>query len=143
MSTDNTITKTDLKNILEQTIPTVDHVKEQLEDYVIDQGTSGAWNYRKWNSGYVEAWAQASNSSLSWATYPTGLYYNTPAWTVNYPFAIYNPCISAVVTYCGGNVGWVTVATHASNTSSNVSIVRNGNTGQVTMDFFVRGRWKE
>ena len=117
-------------------------ITDETADYVVEQGTSGAWKYRKWNSGYVEARALASHSSLSWASYPTGLYYNTPAWTVNYPFAIYDPCISATVVYCGGNVGWVTVATHASDTASNVSIVRNGNTGQVLMDFIVRGRWK-
>lgn len=28
-----------------------------LADYVIEQGTSGIWTYRKWNSGIAECWA--------------------------------------------------------------------------------------
>ena len=27
-------------------------------DYIIEQGSTGAWTYRKWKSGKVEAWAQ-------------------------------------------------------------------------------------
>lgn len=111
-------------------------------DYVVDIGTSGVWTYRKWNSGYVEAWAVASNSSMSWLAYATGLYYSNPQWTVKYPFTIYDASISAIVTYCGGNVGWVTNATKESNSQAKVTIVRNGNSGQVIMDFFVRGRWR-
>lgn len=121
---------------------TTDLRSSSVEDTVVDIGTSGVWKYRKWNSGYVEAWASASNSSISWSAYITGLYYSNPQWSVNYPFTIYDASISAIVTYCGGNIGWVTNATKASDTQAKVSIVRNGNSGQVIMDFFVRGRWK-
>ena len=27
-----------------------------VADYVIEQGTSGVWFYRKWNSGLAECW---------------------------------------------------------------------------------------
>ena len=110
-------------------------------DYVVEEGTSGIWTYRKWSSGKVDCWGSASSSSLTWYAYPTGLYYNSPALTVTYPFAIYSPCISATVTYCGGNIGWA-LATHASDTTTNVSIIRNGNSGQVIVDIAVHGRWK-
>lgn len=29
-----------------------------LADYVVEQGTSGSWTYRKWNSGVAECWAK-------------------------------------------------------------------------------------
>lgn len=56
-----------------------------LADYVIEQGTSGNWRYRKWNSGKIEAWAkitftygattavgQLHRASIS-TTFPTAL----------------------------------------------------------------------
>lgn len=33
-----------------------------LEDYVVKQGTSGNWRYRKWNSGKKEAWCKGTYS---------------------------------------------------------------------------------
>lgn len=27
-----------------------------VKDYVVEEGTSGIWQYRKWNSGIMEAW---------------------------------------------------------------------------------------
>ncbi len=29
-------------------------------DYVVENGTSGNWTYRKWNSGFLEAWFMGS-----------------------------------------------------------------------------------
>ena len=110
-------------------------------DYVVEEGTSGNWTYCKWNSGKVDCWGYVSSSSLSWHAYPTSLYYNSPALTATFPFAIYSSRISATVTYCGGNIGWA-LATHASDTASNISIVRNGNSGLVVVDIIVHGRWK-
>lgn len=33
-----------------------DYIKNKPTDYVVEQGTSGIWTYRKWNSGVVECW---------------------------------------------------------------------------------------
>lgn len=32
-------------------------------DYIVEEGTSGVWKYRKWNSGTVECWTQESVST--------------------------------------------------------------------------------
>ena len=32
-------------------------------DYVVEQGTSGSWTYRKWNSGTLEQWATMEQSA--------------------------------------------------------------------------------
>ena len=37
-------------------------------DYVVEQGTSGIWKYRKWNSGRCEAWASASSSATNYVS---------------------------------------------------------------------------
>lgn len=65
-----------------------------VTDYIIDQGTSGIWTYRKWNSGIAECWGiSAQRTVTSWPTwgyinygdpyttydtYPTGLFISTP-----------------------------------------------------------------
>ena len=70
-------------------------------DYVIEEGTSGIWTYRKWNSGVSECWgiyewkltAQSTWGSMYYATpestaqsYPAGLFIDTPVeqGTINY-----------------------------------------------------------
>lgn len=114
------------------------------EDYIIEENTSGIWTYRKYASGIVECWATPSSSSMTWGAYlSTGLYYNTSHWDLAFPFNILNPCtINANVRYCGGNVGWVANASYSSATQMQVTVVRNGNTGNVILSIYVKGRWK-
>jgi hypothetical protein len=67
-----------------------------LQDYIVGQGTSGIWTYRKWSSGFAELWCSLS------ATYQNG---NVLASAeVAYPFAMIN-AISAVgsLNSYGGN----------------------------------------
>lgn len=72
MSTSNTITKTDLQNIINAIFPatTEDMTQAQIDafvaslnysgvhavDCVVEEGTSEDWKYRKWNSGRFDAW---------------------------------------------------------------------------------------
>lgn len=78
MSTSNTLTKTDLANILNEivAIDGTDMTSQEIEDfvdsldttaihavdYVVEQGTSGNWTYRKWNSGRYELMRRTSDS---------------------------------------------------------------------------------
>lgn len=60
-------------------------------DVVVEQGTSGIWTYRKWNSGIAEcwgthswaatqwnAWGNVYESNQSYVNYPTNLFISTP-----------------------------------------------------------------
>ena len=47
-------------------------------DYIVSQGTSGIWTYRKWNSGLAEYWGKEQNFTLE-----TGWHRSPPA-----PFAV-------------------------------------------------------
>ena len=43
-----------------------------LADYVVEQGTSGIWTYRKWNSGLAECWGtspEVTVSSSQWSAW--------------------------------------------------------------------------
>ena len=60
-------------------------------DYIVEEGISGIWTYRKWNSGIAECWGTkiaSVTTSSSWAgyytgaigsiVYPTGLFISAP-----------------------------------------------------------------
>ena len=64
-----------------------------VDDYVVEQGTSGIWTYRKWNSGLSECFgglnvsptSPSSEGSLYFkgvgVAYPTGLFLEKPSAT--------------------------------------------------------------
>lgn len=44
----------------------------QLANYVVAEGTSGGWNYRKWSNGIGEAWGRfTKKSTVMWGLYLT------------------------------------------------------------------------
>ena len=48
-----------MKELLTGIINKIQQIAEKLgliADYVVEQGTSGIWTYRKWNSGIAECW---------------------------------------------------------------------------------------
>lgn len=63
-------------------------------DYVVEQGKSGIWTYRKWNSGIVELWGVKSINNVTinanavynfvWDEFPFQLAYAPPVVNVNY-----------------------------------------------------------
>ena len=63
-----TITRNDLQAILNEVLPSA------ATDYIVEQGTSGIWTYRKWNSGIAECWGAKAISVSSWATWGTWYY---------------------------------------------------------------------
>ena len=84
MTTSNTLTKTDLTNILNEivAIDGTDMTSQEIEDfvdslnitsinavdYVVEEGTDSGWTYRKWNSGAYDAWrSDSTNVAVSTA----------------------------------------------------------------------------
>lgn len=76
------ITKDSLEAILNEVLP------PKGVDYVVEEGTSGIWTYRKWNSGIAECWGNSAVASNAYAanggfkqvvqSLPTGLFNVTP-----------------------------------------------------------------
>ena len=64
----------------------ISDVKGGFTDYVTDQGTSGSWRYRKWNSGKIEAWYESTVSSGTTHTQIGSVYRGT--WSLSIPTAI-------------------------------------------------------
>jgi len=112
-----------------------------LTDYIIEQGTSGVWVYRKYASGRVELHTNVTvdSATLTWNDYmATGLKYAN--YRVNYPFAIADAIITATLNYAGGSVGWISTAyDDTANSRCSVTMVRNGTTGNMVFSINVIG----
>ena len=58
----------------------------KLSDFVVEQGTSGIWTYRKWNSGLAECWGIYTMTSACTKAWGALYYSDTLAPRINYPF---------------------------------------------------------
>lgn len=70
--------KTSLKNTLCQILQRLG----VISDWVVEQGTSGIWTYRKWNSGIAECWGTKQGSV------PSG--WSNAGIAISYPFTFMN-----------------------------------------------------
>lgn len=93
-----------------------------VADYVVEQGTTGRWTWRKWASGVAEMWAKFDAPSLTMTSQTWGPLY-TASWmglaenkaARQYPFAfVENPVVSATPTVWSGNI-WL-----ATNTENDI-----------------------
>ena len=113
---------------------------EPLDDYIVEQGTSGIWSYQKYKSGIVtlDGSYEIDSSNITWNAYmSTGLVYGNTR--ISYPFNITGAIINATLDYAGGSVGWVSTANALDNTQTSVTMVRNGQTGTMTISLHIKG----
>ena len=100
-------------------------------DAIIEQGTSGSWTYRKWNSGIYECWLRTANGS---------------SVTINFPITFVElPRIVATSgsTTPSSNYGAVTVFTRGTTTAkTDISFGANVANTDIWADVYVIGRWK-
>ena len=57
-------------------------------DFIVEQGTSGIWTYRKWNSGIAECWGREENMTITsgyvtLSPFPSNLFINDEPNTTN------------------------------------------------------------
>lgn len=108
-------------------------------DFVVQQGTSGIWTYRKWNSGIAECWGAISIKGST----------TTLETTVNLPFTFSTNVyvINITPTINGTLVTKVLAANYAGNegrttTSFKVSHITTSADYNVNYAVNVIGRWK-
>lgn len=114
---------------------------KETADYVVAQGTSGGWTYRKWANGTAECWFYGYNS-LTYGNEVNGLYGGYG--TVTFPFAFY--AIPVVVYSCHLTNGYDWSGKAMVSTSSfnfyGVSQSSLASTTSVTIYAYAIGRWK-
>lgn len=113
-----------------------------IADFVVEQGTSGIWTYRKWNSGIAECWGTHTASLTHYAgpygnfygyssvvAFPSGLF-------IERPVASHNCAIGTVFAMPASNLG-------VSNTSYMLyALAATSGTQSCTFDIQAKGKWK-
>ena len=56
------------------------------DDFIVEQGTSGVWTYRKWNSGFAECWGYHTISGVNISTAWGGWYASPAIVFPSFPF---------------------------------------------------------
>ena len=120
-------------------------------DYIVEQGTSEIWTYRKWNSGIAECFGTYERSISNTTTWNTfGPFQSTTAvLPTKYPFtftAIPNEFVNANNSSAGLNDGWIYRG--SGNSTTKTATYKYAKTskasGTLTLytSIYVVGRWK-
>lgn len=119
--------------------------EDEFDDYVVAQGTSGSWTYKKWNSGTCEAWCSVDVSNLACTTAMGVLYRSAAVSTPAFPFTITNPNVVASYESPGyGAFLWPTGTTTTTTDPTDYFLVRHasGTIASGTINLQVKGKWK-
>ena len=122
--------------------------KSDVVDYIVEQGTSGIWTYRKWNSGIFECWGSVSKEVTAFEVVNSQLNLYLYSWEVSLPFeSTTEPIGSGSSRWYFGN--WVNVAPliNADHTldGSKVTVMlyqTQADAGNRIVYLKVRGTWK-
>ena len=144
-----------LPSIFYETVEKPDMTQEELEDFlstitpntvdfVVEQGTSGMWTYRKWNSGVAECWGRFSESiAVTTQSAAYGGYRSGAVSVTNYPFNFSeNPSVVASGT-ANMNGCWVNlVSTGTAGATLYLSSGTSQSATTRTINIQAIGRWK-
>ena len=111
-------------------------------DYVVETGSTGIWDYRKWNSGDIECWG---NMSVT----PTTVN-GTNTITVTLPCTFANTSYKVDITPAKtalyiGSFGDCNSSSNLTHTTTNFTMAykyTNGTAYNVSFNLSVRGKWK-
>lgn len=119
----------------------------EVADYIVEQGTSGSWTYRKWNNGRAECWVK-QNISVNFSTQiASNFRMTTTATSISYPdiFASITSVLCSA-SHSTNNTWLTTVSGQADETNKTVDCGFFGwNTGgaqSVIFSIYITGTWK-
>lgn len=120
-----------------------------VKDYIVDQGISGIWTYRKWNSGLAECWGVYTMTSAATKSWGTLYYSDTLAPRINYPFTFASRPQENVFLHGSSVAGWVYaeaggIGLNTTTQTGQYGFVRPTTiaSSEVKYEFTVVGRWK-
>ena len=109
-------------------------------DYIVEQGKSGVWTYRKWASGVAECWGQPAKSVAS-----SGTFLGANAYSTNFalPSGLFVSVDSANANPRLGSNYAIPAYINTTPTSVGVDALSNeSGTKDFSAHISVRGRWK-
>lgn len=116
------------------------------QDYVVEQGKSGNWHYRKYNNGFAQCWGTQvisviiDNTSASYGGYRSDTIYSS-----NFPFAFTETPSVMVGIKDGSHGAWVTHCGGTSGTRIGFMLsagTKGSSATNRTMHFVAEGKWK-
>ena len=118
-------------------------------DYIVEKGTSGGWQYRKWNSGVAECWRDLGVSGAACST-AVGSWYRTASLSVGaYPFTFTAaPNLQMQFETFAGTGGLVwstgTASSDPKKRPANIYIIRMASDASITgtVHYYAIGKWK-
>ena len=87
----------------------VNAINELSVDYIVEQGTSEIWSYRKWNSGFAECWTTTPVKFTFTETKGWGSVYESPLTYYNYPTNLFINDPNIIIQKAGGYGGWLEI----------------------------------
>lgn len=118
-------------------------------DYVVAQGTSGIWTYRKWNSGLAECWGVYTMNSAATKAWGSLYYSDTLAPRINYPFTFTSRPQESVFLHGSGVAGWAYpeaggIGLNTTTQTGQYGFLRPTSitSSEVKYEYTVVGRWK-
>lgn len=115
----------------------------QDADVVVEQGTSGIWTYRKWNSGIAECWGEYDKSVTGVSMTAPFSGYNFDLGTIPFPTGLFNA--KPVCTVSGRKNGNYTCVSYSNPSSTGISVeFQSSVSGTATCEAHIhaKGRWK-
>lgn len=114
-----------------------------ISDYVVEQGESGIWTYRKWNSGVAECWTTWQGTVARYNTGgpspATSMY--TKTWDL--PFAFKEKYTKTATVQVGSGIA-IVVSGGLNDTLDTVALhwASNVTSGTSTVNLMIKGTWK-
>ena len=110
-------------------------------DYIVEQGTSDGWAYRKWSSGTAECWLLESKTVTGSPSF-IGTYYYISTVLTDFPAIFSEPPRGYGSGRLGSGIGWLTCIPNE-KASITLFITGNANSTEATLDsLLLAGRWK-
>ena len=119
------------------------HYIRGVNDYVVEEGTSGIFNYRKWNSGKMEVWGAWRGTVTNYTSfsvfsgYATTITLPTVCQFISTPQLNYNTQVGSGFAMPGSGTIGVSTTQFNAYAVSNVS-----GSATFTVLFQLRGHWK-
>ena len=115
-------------------------------DYIVEEGTSGIWTYRKWASGIAECWGIYSYNTAISSTWGNA-YEGSKAGHQSYPFTFIERPFEIGLLFSKGNVGHWTeqFETNSASESGTYHPVRPNSmsaSSAFELHLYVKGFWK-
>lgn len=111
-------------------------------DYIVEQGTSDGWAYRKWSSGTAECWLLESKTVTGSPSSIIGTAYFISAVLTDFPAIFSEPPRGYGSGRLGFGIGWLTCIPNE-KASIKLFITGNANSTEAKVEsLLLAGRWK-